>query len=126
MAEKEGLRIDKWLWAVRIFKTRSQATDACRLGRVKLKGEVVKPSREVKAGMEITLHAGPITRTFRVLELLHNRVGAKLVPNYMEDLTPAEEYQKLELIRNNPLAQRHGRPTKKERRELDDWFDWEE
>jgi len=123
---ENAVRIDKWLWAVRLFKTRSQATDACRAGKIKIDGDAIKPSREVKIGQEISIHLGPITKTAKVVGLLEKRVGAKLVPGYMEDLTPAEEYHKLELLRDNPLAQRKGRPTKKERREMDDWFDWGE
>ncbi len=123
---EKTVRIDKWLWAVRLFKTRSQATDACRAGKVKIASDSVKPSREVKKEQVISLHAGAITKTVKVVELLEKRVGAKLVPNYMEDLTPAEEYHKLELLRDNPLAKRKGRPTKKERRDIDDWLGWEE
>jgi ribosome-associated heat shock protein Hsp15 len=119
----DTVRIDKWLWAVRLFKTRSQATDACRAGRVKIDNDSVKPSREVKVGQVLTIHLGIITKTVKVKALLEKRVGAPLVPEYMEDLTTAEEYQKLELLRNNPFAQRKGRPTKKERRDIDDWLD---
>ena len=127
MPEKEPPRIDKWLWAVRAFKTRSQATNACRAGKVKVDDQPVKPSREVKTDMLISVQTGPVKRQLRVTALLHNRVGAKLVPEYMEDLTPADEYQKLELIRqNNQFRQRgKGRPTKKERRDIDDWQGWE-
>lgn len=123
---EKSVRIDKWLWAVRLYKTRSQATDACRAGKVKIDNESIKPSREVKTDQLISIHAGAITKTVKVLGLLEKRVGAKLVPNYMEDHTPAEEYHKLELLRDNPLARRKGRPTKKERREIDDWLGWEE
>ena len=122
----ESVRIDKWLWSVRLFKTRSQATDACRAGKVKIEDEPVKPSREVRTGQIISLHFGPLTKTVKVVELLQKRVGAKLVANYMEDLTPEEEYRKLELIRQNPFAKRKGRPTKKERRDMDEWFGWED
>ena len=127
MPEKEPPRIDKWLWAVRVFKTRSQATDACRAGKVKVDDVAVKPSREVKTDMLISVQTGPVKRQLRVTALLHNRVGAKLVPEYMEDLTPAEEYQKLELIRQNRQFRPRGsgRPTKKERRDIDDWLGWE-
>jgi ribosome-associated heat shock protein Hsp15 len=120
---EKSVRVDKWLWAVRLFKTRSQATDACRAGRIKSGNDSIKPSREVKVGQVLNIHLGIITKTVRVKELLEKRVGAQLVPGFMEDLTPAEEYQKLELLRNNPLAQRKGRPTKKERRDIDEWFD---
>ncbi len=127
MQIKEPPRIDKWLWAVRAFKTRSQATEACRAGKVKVDDQQVKPSRIVHTDMTITVQAGPIKRQFKVLELLHNRVGAKLVPQYMQDLTPEEEYKKLELIRSNHMQRDRGagRPTKKERREMDSWMDWD-
>jgi ribosome-associated heat shock protein Hsp15 len=120
------VRIDKWLWAVRLFKTRSQATDACRAGKVKINDDAVKPSRELKTEQVISIHQGPITKTVKVIQLLEKRVGAKLVPDYMQDLTQAEEYHKLELIRENPLAKRKGRPTKRDRREMDEWFGWED
>ena len=123
---EKTVRIDKWLWAVRLYKTRSQATDACKSGRVKIAGDVVKASREVRIGQEIEIHAGPITKTVRVLEVLEKRVGAKLVSGFMEDLTPTEEYQKLDLLRSHPSAHRKGRPTKKERRDMDEWLDWDE
>ncbi|MFW5663569.1 MAG: RNA-binding S4 domain-containing protein [bacterium] len=123
---EKTVRIDKWLWAVRLYKTRSQATDACRAGKVKIDHEPVKPSREVKVDQLISIHTGAMTKTVKVVGLLEKRVGAKLVANYMADLTPTEEYHKLELLRDNPLARRKGRPTKKERREMDDWLGWEE
>ena len=122
----ESVRIDKYLWSVRLFKTRSQATDACRAGRVRINDDVVKPSRDVRVGQEISLHLGPITKTIKVLQLLQKRVGAKLVPEYMQDLTSEEEYQKLELIKQSPFVKRRGRPTKKERRDMDEWFGWDE
>ncbi|MFN2394136.1 MAG: RNA-binding S4 domain-containing protein [Bacteroidales bacterium] len=122
----EAVRIDKYLWSVRLFKTRSQATDACRAGKVKIDGDAVKASREIKAGQEITIHLGLITRTIKVIEVLQKRVGAKLVPEYMQDLTPEEEYQKLEMIKQSPFVKRKGRPTKKERRDMDEWFGWDE
>lgn len=122
----EAVRIDKYLWSVRLFKTRSQATDACRAGKVKIDGDAVKASREIKAGQEITIHLGPITKTIKVIEVLQKRVGAKLVPEYMQDLTPEEEYQKLEMIKQSPFVKRKGRPTKKERRDMDEWFGWDE
>jgi ribosome-associated heat shock protein Hsp15 len=120
------VRIDKWLWAVRLFKTRSQATDACRAGKVKVQGVTAKPSRELKLDQEITIQYGPITRTVKVIGLIEKRVGAKLVPDNLIDLTPQEEYQKLEQIKDNPFARRKGRPTKKERRDMDQWFGWDE
>ena len=115
----EGVRIDKWLWAVRVFKTRSQATAACKGGKIKIDDQNVKASREIKEGEEISVSLTVYTKTVRVKALLNNRVGAKLVPNYMEDLTPEEEYdkQKMKNELNREYRQRgDGRPTKKERR----------
>lgn len=115
-------RIDKWLWAVRLFKTRSQASDACRSGKVTIEDQAVKPSRETKVGNVIVLRQGPLTKTVRVKELLKSRVGAKLVPDYMEDLTPEEEYTKLKMMREINFEVRDrgiGRPTKKARRIID-------
>ena len=127
MESSEAPRIDKWLWAVRVYKTRSMATEACKSGRIKVEDVAVKPSREVREGMVISVHAGPITRTLKVVQLLHNRVGAKLVSDYMLDLTPAEEYAKLELIKQQPFKRPRGagRPTKKERRDMDTWMGWD-
>jgi len=124
--ENDALRIDKWLWAVRLFKTRSQATQACKAGKVKIEGDNVKPSREVKPGLIITVQTGVIKKTVKVIDLLHKRVGAKLVHHYMEDLTPEEEILKKEKIKQ-PAPTRpkgYGRPTKKERRDIDNWFGW--
>ncbi len=127
MSDSKAPRIDKWLWAVRLFKTRSMATQACRAGKIRVDDQAVKPSREVQEGMHITLHAAPITRTVKVVALLDKRVGAKLVSHYMEDLTPQEEYQKLDMLKKQAALQpfRKGRPTKKERRDLDEWFGWD-
>ncbi len=115
------------MWSVRLFKTRSLATQACRAGKVKIDDQAVKPSREAQTGMVITLQYGPIQRKVKVTDLLNNRVGAKLVSQYMEDLTPEEEYRKLEIIKGQSGMRpfRKGRPTKKERRELDEWFGWD-
>ncbi len=116
------VRIDKWLWAVRIYKTRSLATEACKNGRVKVEGQPVKASRIPKVGDIIEIHLNPLLRTVKVTALLHNRVGAKLVPDYLEDLTPSEEYERVELIRefNNEYRPRGtGRPTKSDRRQID-------
>ncbi len=127
MSDSSAPRIDKWLWAVRLFKTRSVATQACRAGRVKVDGLAVKPSREVHEGMVIQVQTGPIQREVKVLGPIDKRVGAKLVSQHMEDMTPEEEYQKLEIARQQAGMRpfRKGRPTKKERRELDDWFGWD-
>ena len=135
----EEVRVDKWLWAVRIFKTRSIATDACKKGRVSIAGTSVKPSRLVQRGEVISVRKPPIEYSVRVLDLLGHRVGAKLVPQYMENVTPASQYEILELQRISGFVDRAkglGRPTKKDRRDLDqfaddlpedlDLFDWEE
>ena len=117
-------RIDKWLWAARIFKTRSIAADACKNGRVTLKGERIKPSRIIKEGDVIEVRKPPITYTFRILKAIENRVGAKLVPEILENITPPEQYQLLGMNRISGFIDRAhgtGRPTKKERRQLDDF-----
>ncbi len=114
-----GVRIDKWLWAVRLFKTRSLATEACRTGKVIIADQPVKPSREVHVGDLIRVRSGPLARTVEVKDLLQNRVGAKLVGNYLVDHTPPEEYDRLKLMNAGHFEQRDrgvGRPTKKERR----------
>lgn len=118
----EEVRIDKWLWAVRIYKTRSLATEACRNGRVKIGGQPVKASRVPKIGDVVEVHLNPLNKTVRVKGLLHNRVSAKLVPEYLDDLTPAAEYERVELIRefNAEFRPRGtGRPTKSDRRQID-------
>jgi ribosome-associated heat shock protein Hsp15 len=117
---EKDLRIDKWLWAVRVFKTRSLASDACRAGKVKIKDQAVKPSRTVVINDIITIGSHPFMRTIKVLALLQNRVSAKLVSNFMEDLTPHEEF--VVINKNHPYIQRDrgsGRPTKKERRDIE-------
>jgi len=115
----QGLRIDKWLWTVRIFKTRSLASDACRNDKVKMGDKSVKPSHEVKVDDVISVNLHTLTKTIKVKALLKNRVSAALVSDYMEDLTPQEEYDKLKMKRemNHEFRPRGiGRPTKKERR----------
>ncbi len=119
-------RIDKFLWAVRLFKTRSVATDACKNNRVLLNGNPIKPSREIKINDVFELKKNPITYKYRVKELLKNRVGAKLVAQYIEDLTSEEELYKLEINNKMPHFKRDrgtGRPTKKERRDIDKLMD---
>lgn len=116
------VRIDKWLWAVRIFKTRSLATDACRNGKVSINGQLVKASREVKPDDEISIRQQQMTKTVKVTALLEKRVSAKLVAQFMEDLTPASEYEKVETIRAVSFVYRpkgQGRPTKKDRRDIE-------
>jgi ribosome-associated heat shock protein Hsp15 len=118
----ESVRIDKWLWAVRLFKTRSLAGEACRGGKVKIAGQAIKASREVKVGDIIEVQLDHILRKVQVLQPALNRVSAALVPNLMTDLTPAAEYERLQLMKefNQERRQRGtGRPTKKERREID-------
>ncbi|HAK00014.1 MAG TPA: hypothetical protein DCM62_08320, partial [Bacteroidales bacterium] len=102
------LRIDKWLWAVRLFKTRSLASEACRTAKVTIEGKPVKPSREVQVGMKIMLREGPLTRTVEVKAVPPNRVGAKLVADFLIDHTPMEEYEKLKIIKESPLARLRG------------------
>ena len=133
----EEVRIDKWLWAVRIFKTRTVASEACKKGRVLIGETVVKPSRSIRAGEVVQVRKPPVTYSFRVLALSDKRMGAKMVPQYMENVTPMEQYELLELNRIGGFVDRQrgtGRPTKKERRDLDqfsgtipdDLFDWDE
>lgn len=124
--ETKETRIDKWLWSVRLFKTRSIAVDAIKGGKVKLDGkENVKPAREVKIGDIFTVSKGIITIRVKVLDKPKNRVGAPLVKDFLEDLTSAEEYNKLNLRKELGTAfyDGKGRPTKKERRQLDE-FSW--
>jgi ribosome-associated heat shock protein Hsp15 len=115
-------RLDKWLWAVRIFKTRSLASDACRAGSVAVNEQTAKPARDVRPGETVTVKQGLVLRTLKVVDVPKSRVGAKLVPNFCADLTPPEE---LEKARENPiqdLLEREkgsGRPTKRDRRLLD-------
>lgn len=122
MTDNKNTRIDKFLWAVRIFKTRSMATDACRKGRVLINNNEVKPSHPVAKGDIVTVKKMPVIWSYRILEPLENRVSAKMVPNYLEDITPEEEKVKLDIKRAVSFGTREkgtGRPTKKERRTLD-------
>ena len=123
MASNE-VRIDKWLWAVRIFKTRTIASDAIKMGRVTIGGQKVKPSRNVKVGEVIDVKKPPITYSFKVLALAENRMGAKLVPGFMENVTRKEQLDLLEMNRLSGFRDRAkglGRPTKKDRRDIDDF-----
>ncbi len=120
---KEEIRIDKWLWAVRIFKTRTIATEACKKGRVTIgDGQTVaKPSRMIKVGETVNVRKSPVTYTFRVLALTENRLGAKLVPDYMENITPKSQLDLLEIVKISGFIDRRkglGRPTKREGRDL--------
>lgn len=115
-------RIDKWLWAARIFKTRSIAVDACKNGRVTIGGVNVKPSRMVKVGETVSVRKPPITYSFRILKTIEMRVGAKLLPEIYENVTAPEQYELLEMTRISGFVDRArgtGRPTKKDRRSLD-------
>lgn len=123
----EGVRIDKWLWAVRIFKTRSQATEACKKGHITIGESIVKASREVHVGEVVKVRKSPITKSFKVLALSGKRMGAKLVADFVEDVTPPEETELLEMQKHMRWSAREkgtGRPTKKDRRDLDDFFEW--
>ncbi|MBR1464099.1 MAG: RNA-binding S4 domain-containing protein [Prevotella sp.] len=119
-------RIDKWLWASRIFKTRSIAADACKNGRVTINGVNVKPSRPLKVGEVVSVRKPPVTYSFKVLKCIEQRVGAKLVPEIYENVTDPHQYELLEMSRISGFMDRArgtGRPTKKERRALDDFID---
>ena len=123
--EKE-VRIDKWLWATRIFKTRTIATDACKKGRVTIAGMNVKPSRPVKIGEIVDVRKPPVTYSFRVKALAENRMSAKLVPDYLENVTAPSQYELLEMARISGFINRQkglGRPTKKDGRKLAEFTD---
>ncbi len=128
------MRIDKFLWAVRFYKTRSKASEACRRHHVSVNGLPVKPSKEVFPGDEITVRKDQIDYRLLVLNLPESRLGAKLVPFYIKDLTPPEAFEHKKLMRDAQLYYRKkgtGRPTKKDRRALDELFenfdeDWDE
>jgi len=126
MTDSKPVRIDKYLWAVRIFKTRSIAADACRMGRILIDNNHVKPSRSVVRDEIVTVRKPPAIYIFKVKEVIENRTSAKLVKDYIEDLTPENEKIKLEIHRSGVTAYRKkgtGRPTKKERRIIDTWQD---
>lgn len=132
--------MDKWLWAARIFKTRSVAADACKNGRVTKNGVNIKPSHIVKVGETVCVRKPPITYSFKILDAIEQRVGAKLIPGVYENVTTADQYELLEMNRISGFVDRArgtGRPTKKERRSLDafigpslegfdGWDDWDE
>jgi ribosome-associated heat shock protein Hsp15 len=123
MAEKEKLRIDKYLWAIRVFKTRTLATEACKARRVKLDGQNIKPSHEVKVGEVYNISKGAERKVIRVTGLLENRMDAKSVINFFADETPFEQTNQFKSVFHAPVLKRDrgtGRPTKRERREIDD------
>lgn len=118
-------RIDKWLWSVRIFKTRTIASEACKKGRISINGVQAKPSKTVKEGDTVQVRRPPVTYTFKVLQAIENRVGAKLVPQMLENITPTDQYELLEMNRVGGFVKRAaglGRPTKKDRRDMDDFL----
>lgn len=122
MEEEKEIRIDKFLWAIRIYKTRSIASGECRKGRILINNIQVKPSRAVNAGETITVRKLPVTYTYRIIEPIGNRISAKLVSRYAEDITPDDEKSKLEMRQSIPGVYRQkgtGRPTKKDRRLID-------
>lgn len=139
----KAIRIDKFLWSVRLFKTRSKSTEACRSGKVRVNEQAIRAAKTVEVGDIISLRKGPVNYTYKIKQLLSSRVGAKLVDNYIQDLTQKEELEKLEILKLSYTRWRErgaGRPTKKDRREidvfdeskvqdfneLDDWDNWEE
>lgn len=118
-------RIDKWMWAARIFKTRTIAAEACKKGRVSINGAQAKPARMIKPGDVIQVRKPPVTYSFKVLQAIEKRVGAKLVPEIMENVTTPDQYELLEMNRISGFVNRAkgtGRPTKKDRRDLDEFF----
>lgn len=125
-SSEPAARLDKWLWAVRVFKTRALAADACRAGSVTVNELPAKPARDVHAGEQISVRQGLITRTLRVVAVPRSRVGAKLLPEYCTDLTPESEYEKARVQRLQHVLAREqgsGRPTKRDRRRLDRLFE---
>ncbi len=119
-------RLDKWLWSVRVFKTRPEATDACRAGKVLVGTLEAKPGRDVHVGEIVSVKVGLVQRTLKIIGLPRTRVGAKLLPGFMEDLTPAAEYERARQAGvEHMLARERGRPTKKDRREISRLFGFE-
>ena len=118
-------RIDKWLWASRIFKTRTIAAEACKKGRVSINGTQVKPSRMIKQGEVIQVKKPPVTNSFKVLQAIEKRIGAKLVPEILENVTTPEQYELLEMSKISGFVDRArgtGRPTKKDRRSMEEFI----
>lgn len=117
-------RIDKWLWAARIYKTRTLAAAACKKGQISIKGSFLKPSRNIKEGDIIEVRKPPVTYSFRVKQAIEKRVGAKLIPEILENVTAPEQYELLEMQRISGFINRAkgtGRPTKKDRRSLEEF-----
>lgn len=129
MSTLEQVRIDKFLWSVRLYKTRTLAVEAIKRGRITIKGVQVKGSRNVKVGDVVEVKVPPATRSFEILQLAQTRMGAKLVADHIKEVTPPDQLEALELNRLAMSMNRRrglGRPTKKERRDLDDFFDTDE
>ncbi|MFT6620013.1 MAG: ribosome-associated heat shock protein Hsp15 [Limisphaerales bacterium] len=125
-AQPESVRVDKWLWAVRLYKSRTLASEACAAGHVKIDGNSVKPSREIRPGEELTAKTGRLTRTVKMIAVLDKRVAGKAVPGYLEDLTPPEEYERAKIVNAGAgptFPKGSGRPTKKQRRLLKSFTD---
>ena len=123
----DNVRIDKWLWAVRIYKTRSMATEACKKGHVSIGNLPVKASRMVHVGETVKVRKLPVTRSFKILALAEKRMSAKLTVDFVQDVTSPEELELIEMQKNMLWISRDrgtGRPTKKDRRDLDDFFDF--
>ena len=123
------VRIDKWMWATRLFKTRTIAAEACKKNRITIGGNQIKPSRMIKIGDIIEIRKPPVTFSFKVLELAENRMGAKMVPQYIENVTPPEQYELLEMNKISGFVDRArglGRPTKKERRDLEQFTSFDD
>lgn len=119
-------RIDKWLWASRIFKTRSIASEACKKGRISINGMQVKPARMIKSGEVIQVKKPPVTYSFKVLQAIEKRIGAKLVPEVLENVTTPDQYELLEMSKISGFVDRArgtGRPTKKDRRSMNEFVD---
>ncbi len=117
-------RIDKWLWAARIFKTRTIASAACKKGQISMKGAQLKPSRTIRVGDIVEVRKPPITYSFKVLQAIERRVGARLIPEILEDVTPPQQYELLEMSKISGFVGRAkgtGRPTKKDRRSLEEF-----
>lgn len=118
----EKIRIDKWLWAVRIFKTRSMAAEACRKGQVQIDGINIKPSRDISVGDEIQVKRPPIIRTYLVKAVTGKRMSAKLAVDFVEEITPQEQFDLLNAVKTYGFEQRDrgvGRPTKRDRRDIE-------
>ena len=121
-------RVDKWLWAVRVFRTRPEATGVCRNGHVQINGQDAKPGRDIHVGEVVTVKVGMITRTVKVVGIPRSRVGAKQLPEYLQDLTPASEYERAKQASIEHMLARErgrGRPTKKDRRSMAELFGFE-